>query len=217
MTSPRTLALDVSGAGGGIALLGPDGVRVRALAPDVPRGRDLVPLIQALLEEASLEPADLDLVACGIGPGSFTGIRIGVATAAAFAFAAGLPVLGVGSLHGRAAHAPTRAESVLVVLNARRGQLFSGLFKGGCEAEPYRLATPDQLVRGLPEDTFVLGEGRGLFPEHFERFPGTADAPPRPDEIARIAVQRFESGERGEPAQLHPLYLRASDPELRRR
>jgi tRNA threonylcarbamoyladenosine biosynthesis protein TsaB len=217
VASPLTLALDVSGAGGGVALYGPDGVLVRALAPDIRRGRDLVPLIQALLQEASLAPADLDLVACGIGPGSFTGIRIGVATAAAFAFAAGLPALGVGSLHGRAAHAPKDAEAVLVVLNARRGQLFAGLFPARGEPEPYRLATPDELVRGLPAATVVLGEGRDLFPEHFERFPGTADAPPRPDAIARIAAQRFEAGERGEPAQLHPLYMRASEPELRRR
>ena len=53
--------------------------------------------------------------------------------------------------------------------------------------------------------------------DHFGRFPGDVDAPPRPDAIARIAGKRYESGERGDPAQLHPLYLRASEPELRRR
>jgi tRNA threonylcarbamoyladenosine biosynthesis protein TsaB len=216
--TPRVLGLDVTGPGGGAALLGPEGLTVETIPPAVRRGRDLVPRIERLLEEAGLRPADLDLVACGVGPGSFTGIRIGVATAATLAYAARIPVLDVGSLHGIAANAPRDAPRVLVVLDARRGRVFAGLFRREGDlpvAEgDYRHVAPAELDPA--PGTYVLGDGRATHPERFAGFPGTAEAPVRPDVIARLAAARFAAGERKTPAQLRPVYLRLSDPEIRR-
>ena len=218
--SLRVLGIDVTGPGGGAALLLPDGMRRETIPPAVRRGRDLVPIIERMLREAELRPADLDLVACGVGPGSFTGIRIGVATAATIAYAAGVPALDVGSLHGVAGNAPAGAARVLVVLDARRGRLFAARFArdgGGLRLEgEYFTAPPADLARDLDASTWVLGDGRASFPDLFQRFPGDADAPVRPDVIARIAAERFAAGERKTPAQIRPLYLRLSDPEIRR-
>ena len=208
----RILAIDVTGPGGGAALLTPTGTALAKIPSEVRRGRSLVPLIEGLLDEAELRPEQLDCVACATGPGSFTGIRIGIATAATLAYAAGIPVLAVGSLHGIAAGAPADAPAVLVVLDARRGRVFAGRFPNG----EYLHATPAEAVAGLPPEAFVLGEARPLHPEVFERFPGAADAPVRPDAIARIAAERFARGERLQPQELRPLYLRLSDPELKR-
>lgn len=210
--SPRLLAIDVTGPGGGAALLLPGGVRVAELPADVRRGRCLVPLVERLLLEAGLAPGDLDLVACAVGPGSFTGIRIGIATAATLAYAAGLPVLDVGSLHGIRANAPGEAGEVMVALDARRGHVFAGSFPGGA----YRHAPAEEIAKGLSPGTYVLGDARTVYPDLFGRFPGTAEAPVRPEAIARIAAERFARGQRTEPAELRPLYLRRSDPEIER-
>ncbi|MDH3590891.1 MAG: tRNA (adenosine(37)-N6)-threonylcarbamoyltransferase complex dimerization subunit type 1 TsaB [Planctomycetota bacterium] len=208
MAAPdRVLGIDVTGPGGGASLRG----RTQTIPPAVARGRDLVPIVARLLADAGLSLGDLDGIACAVGPGSFTGIRIGVATAAALAYDAGLPVMAVGSLHGIARHA-VAAERTLVVLNARRGQLFCGDFPSG----EYRCVFPDEAVAGLPADAVVLGEGRDLYPEVFARFPGRADVDVRPDAIAEIGAAMLACGETLAPAQLRPLYLRRSDPEIRR-
>jgi tRNA threonylcarbamoyladenosine biosynthesis protein TsaB len=215
----RLLAIEVTGPGGGAALLVDDSVTVRAIPPEVRRGRSLVPGIAALLAEAGIAPEDLDGIACGVGPGSFTGIRIGVATAATLAYAADLPVLDVGSLHGIAANAPESAHSVLVALDARRGRVFAARFArtdDGLVLEgEYRNAPPDDVLAGLSPDTWVLGDARRVYPDTLDSFPGDADAPVRPDVIARLARARFAAGEAMRPDQLKPLYLRLSDPEIR--
>lgn len=213
----RVLGIDVSGPAGGAALLGTAGViRVETIPPAIRRGRDLVPRIERMLLASGLAPGDLDLIACGVGPGSFTGIRIGIATAAALAYAARVPVLDVGSLHGIAAGAPADVERVLVALDARRGHVFAGLFSRGNPEGPYRNVEPAALVADLAGDTWVMGDAREVYPNILGPYPGTADAPVRPDAIARLAAARFEKGERKRPDELRPLYLRLSDPEIRR-
>lgn len=203
----RVLGIDVTGPGGGVAL----GERVELLGPDVPRGRDLVPLVRRILAAEGLRAADLDAIACGVGPGSFTGIRIGVATAATLAYAAGLPVVAVGSLHGIAANAPT--PRVLVALDARRGQVFCARFPEGA----YEVLPPADAVAGWPDDGLVLGDARAKYPDVFERFPGRADAPVRPDVVAKLGEELLARGETLKPEELHPRYMRLSDPEIRRR
>ena len=216
----RVLAIDVTGAAGGAALLSPACLLTETIPPEVRRGRDLVPGIARMLEQSGLTLDQLDVVACGVGPGSFTGIRIGVATAATLAWAAGRPVLDVGSLHGIAYNAPDDAQTVLVALDARRGNLFAARFRregsGLVLDGAYRNAAPAEVAAELPDGAWVLGDGRAKYPDLFDRFPGAAEAPVRPDIIARIAAARFEAGERKEPHELKPLYLRKSDPEERR-
>ncbi len=215
------LAIDVSGEGGGVALLLCDRVVTSLLDTGVARGRDLVPTIQAILAAEHLKPADLDCVGCGLGPGSFTGIRIAVSTAATLAYTTKTPAIGVGSLHGRVVSAPADATHAAVLLNGRRGGLFCGLFARDpsgtwSETEPYFYATPEAIAAKLTPDTVVLGEGRELFPAIFHGFSGQTDAPPHPETIARIAATRFANGERPDPRELRPIYLRASEPELRK-
>jgi tRNA threonylcarbamoyladenosine biosynthesis protein TsaB len=217
---PRVLAIDVSASGGGAALLSPAGARLVRIPPAVRRGRDLVPAIAALLEAGGIRPADLDVVACGVGPGSFTGIRIGIATAAGLAYGAGLPVIGVGSLLGLAANAPDGARRIAVLLDARQGRVFRGIFaRDGSELRPEGeadLVPAEEAAAALPADAYVLGDARGKHAALFARWPGTAEALARPDVLAQVAAARYLAGERMRPEELRPLYLRASDPELRR-
>ena len=95
-----------------------------------PRAYDegLVPRIVAALAQAGLEPGDLDAVACGRGPGSFTGLRIALATAKGYAFALDRPLVLVGSTEAIALGAPRGARAAVVVLDAKRGELFAQAF-----------------------------------------------------------------------------------------
>jgi len=215
----RILALDLTGPGGGAALLLPAGLTLSRLPPGAPRGRLLMPAVQALLAAAHLSPRDLDAVACAVGPGSFTGIRIGIATAATLAYAAGIPTVGVGSMHGLAENAPTGACEVAVALDARRGHVYGARFRrsgGPPEAlGGYVHCLAAEFAASLAPGTWVLGDARRAYPESFGSFPGDADIPVRPDVIARIGADRFAQGETIPCFELRPLYLRLSDPEIR--
>ncbi|MEM8884864.1 MAG: tRNA (adenosine(37)-N6)-threonylcarbamoyltransferase complex dimerization subunit type 1 TsaB [Planctomycetota bacterium] len=219
MTAP-ILAIDVTGPGGGAALAGDRDIATGLIPPDSARGRDLIPQVKRLLDDAGLALTDLGGIACAIGPGSFTGIRIGIATAATLAYAEGLPVLPLGSLHGIAAAAPAEATHVAVALNARREHVFAARFTrrdGALEAQgDYEHVPAADFAASLPADTCVLGDAREAYEELFARFPGTADVPVRPDVIARLARDAFARGEGQSADTLRPMYLRLSDPELRR-
>ncbi|MGQ0614195.1 MAG: tRNA (adenosine(37)-N6)-threonylcarbamoyltransferase complex dimerization subunit type 1 TsaB [Planctomycetaceae bacterium] len=220
MGSPLLLAIDVTGPGGGAALLADGRVTRAQLGEGEPRGRGLAGLVRDLMRGAGRAACDLDGVVCGVGPGSFTGIRIGIATAGALAYAAGRPALAVGSLHGIAGNAPEGARSILVALDARRGRVYCAHFLRSdgrlVEAGPYRHVPPEESAAGLPAETFVLGDARERFPEVFRALPGSSKAPPRPDLLLPIAAERYLAGELPDPRLLRPLYLRLSDPEIKR-
>jgi tRNA threonylcarbamoyladenosine biosynthesis protein TsaB len=216
----RVLAIDVTGPGGGAALLVGDSVSSGIIPPAVARARDLVPEVSRLVRESGLRIGDLQGIACAVGPGSFTGIRIGIATAATLAYAAKLPVIGIGSLHGIAAAAPDTEADVAVALNARREHVFGVRFvrkDGHLVAQgEYRHVPAAAFSAELDEGTYLLGDVRAAYPLLFDRFRGAACADVRPDAIARLGAQRFADGRGIAPAELRPLYLRLSDPEIRR-
>jgi tRNA threonylcarbamoyladenosine biosynthesis protein TsaB len=122
------LAVESSGRdGGGAALVTATGeaLHVERLGPDIRGGAGLAPAAAACLEHAAAEDS-LAGVAVDCGPGSYTGLRVGVIFAKAFAFARDLPVVGVGSLHAMARE--TEGTTVAVVRNARRGELYTAVY-----------------------------------------------------------------------------------------
>ena len=214
------LAIDVTGPGGGAALAHEDRLEIGLIPPAVARGRDLVPQVQSLLGAAGIALSDLGAIACAIGPGSFTGIRIGIATAATLAYAAKIPVAAIGSLDGIAAGAPLDAKHVAVALDARREHVYAARFVRGDDGlvrEGGYLHLPAaELAAELDPNTFVLGDARQAYPTLFERFSGTIEAPVRPDAIAQLGRAALARGDTTLPQELRPLYLRLSDPEIRR-
>ena len=216
----RVLAIDVTGPGGGAALLLDENLTIGLIPPAVARGRDLVPEVARLLEESGTTLDQLDGIACAVGPGSFTGIRIGIATAATLAYAAHLPVVAIGSLHGMAASAPESERDIAVVLNARREHVFAARFdRRGGRLElvgEYRHVPAAELAEEMAPLTYVMGDARSAYPALFEQFPGSANADVRPDAVARIGAHDLAAGRGIDASELRPLYLRLSDPEVRR-
>jgi tRNA threonylcarbamoyladenosine biosynthesis protein TsaB len=175
--------------------------------------------------ERSVEAAGgwgrIDRIAVGIGPGSFTGLRIGIATARALAQARGLGLAPVGSLRalarGISIHADSTGELSLPVLDARRGEAFAALFDyRGAELWPPVVARPDELagsVQALDRSLLAAGDGALRFAAELEAA-GATVAPPE-DPMHRVAARHVcavgETAVEAPPDRIQPLYLRPPD------
>jgi len=186
----------------------------------------LLPSIENLLSTAGLKAADLAAVAVSIGPGSFTGLRIGLAAAKGLAFSLKLPLYGIPTLEVLASNAAPRGTPVCPFIDARRGEVFSALFNF-IDGELVKvrgegITGPEELLSSLPEHSLLLGEP----PPHFftaleERGPAFPLAPshltyPRAAVVALKGGLLLASRRASESEDLVPFYLRPSDAEANR-
>jgi tRNA threonylcarbamoyladenosine biosynthesis protein TsaB len=179
-------------------------------------------LAEAALTECGLGWEDVERLAVGVGPGGFTGLRIGIATARAIAQARGIPLVGVGSLEALAAGAPDHDGTVAAVLDARRGEAFAAAYAGGREQlAPVALGPEalEQAVAALPAPVLAVGDGAIAFRAELERagavVPGDESAAHR---ISAIEICRL-GGDPGRTAgplgAVVPDYRREPDAKPR--
>lgn len=152
----KLLGLDTATATAGIAIVDGDRVVVEARHDTSGRGADLLVAIDRACREAAITPAALDAIAIGAGPGSFTGLRIGMATAKGIAFAAHRPLWAVSSLAALAEDAAredaaTATAVICAVLDARRGEVFAGGFRAGRPLGEERVMAPGGLAAWVAE------------------------------------------------------------------
>lgn len=166
----RILAIETSSSRGSVALV-EDGVLVRSLEHERENAHaeSMLPLIESALADAGWGRGHVDRVAVGVGPGSFTGLRVGIALAQGLSEGWCVPLVGVPSLQAMALAAPPdRRVSRCVLLDARKGELFAALYASdGRELGPVRLIAADlDQVRqlGADEDALYIGNGTGLVP-----------------------------------------------------
>jgi tRNA threonylcarbamoyl adenosine modification protein YeaZ len=175
-------------------------------------GELLGPAIQAVLAEAGVAPRGLLAVVAGTGPGPYTGLRVGLVTAAAFADATGLPLYGVCSLDAIAAG----TEPMLVATDARRREVYWATYTAsGARRIGPAVHRPDDLARRLPDLHVSVMAGAGA--ELYRDVLGLPLAPPRypdPAALARLAGNRVRGGAPSEPPT--PRYLRRPDAEQAR-
>jgi tRNA threonylcarbamoyladenosine biosynthesis protein TsaB len=180
---------------------------------------------QVLLEEIERSVGEaggwegIDRIAVGVGPGSFTGLRIGIATARALAQAREIPIAPAGSLAALARGISETGSDTLAlpVIDARRGEVFAALFgEDGEELWPPFVAPPDELaerLQGLDATPLAAGDGAVRFAAELQAA-GATVAPPT-DPIHRIAARHVctvgEAAVEASPDQIQPLYLRPPD------
>ena len=125
----NVLTLDTSTEHGAIGLAVRSGeVVVTSTEGGRRHGRDLIPAVAALLRTAGVALRDIELIAVGVGPGSYTGLRVGLTAAKTLAYATGAPLIGLDSLHAVACNAPADSPRVSVIADAQRGQLYIAEF-----------------------------------------------------------------------------------------
>jgi tRNA threonylcarbamoyladenosine biosynthesis protein TsaB len=212
------LAFDSAGNGCSAAVLRDGKVAARRFAA-MARGQSeqLLPMIETVLGEAGLAIGALDLIAVTVGPGAFTGLRIGIAAARGLALASGVPALGITSFAAVAAQVPRAARAgraLVVALDSRRAELYLQAFDAdGVPLGDGALVAPADLADWVPSGSLLLaGDAAptlaaalaGRHPE-IAAGSGIADAA----DMARLAAVAWQPGLR--PALPRPLYLRAPD------
>jgi tRNA threonylcarbamoyladenosine biosynthesis protein TsaB len=215
----NVLAFDAATASSVVALARDDGW-LREAHDDVAPGerpqhtQRLLSLAAELLGAAELAWSDVEMVAVGAGPGSYTGLRIALATARGVALAHRSRLVGVSSL--RALAEPVRDRVAVAVIDARRGEAFIAVYRGGEELLAPRVCRPDELAAfarmGGP-DALAVGDGAIRFGEFLEQA-GVAVAPVASDlhRVSGGAICRLAAS--GSVAAAMPDYLRAADAEL---
>ena len=214
----------------GVALADESGVLASAT---VARGRrhaeSIAPAVEFVCRRAGVPLADVGAVAVDVGPGLFTGLRVGVGTAKALSFALGIPLVGIGSLealaHAAAAAVPDGAL-VVPVVDARRAEVFTARFRasGGAATrvgEDER-RTPDALaaeLAGLGEPFVLAGNGARRYAATLGAVPGATVAGesldhPGPHAVAVLGVARAAAGATSDPVEVLPRYLRDADTRI---
>jgi tRNA threonylcarbamoyladenosine biosynthesis protein TsaB len=223
----NVLVLDTSTERAAVGLATASGLHYMARIDAARRhGRDLIPRLGALLAEAGLTARDLNLVAVGLGPGSYTGLRVGVTAAKTFAYATGAPLVGLDSMAAVARNAPAAALRISVIADAQRHDVYVAEFARAAPGEPpvetltSRIEPFSRWLARLEPGTLVMGPGvdspqiRAAVPEEHV----TADpALNYPDGgiLIELARDAWTSGRRESPWLLEPRYLRKSAAEER--
>jgi tRNA threonylcarbamoyladenosine biosynthesis protein TsaB len=216
----RILSLETATRLGSVALLD-DGVVVLQRAEDVPRQHLewLAPTVQAVLAEAGWASADVDAVAVSTGPGSFTSLRIGIATAAMWARARNIPAVGIPTLDALAV-GTSGSGLVCPILDVRRQEVAIALFRrnGGLQRMTEdRVGPVAQVLQGLPQGPMTFsGDALDRYAEAIRTARRDAVLAPRaqwyPQAVAvgQLGWARLARGERDELYRLHPSYARAA-------
>ena len=187
-----------------------------------PTAEVLIPLLDGLLARAGTTLAELDGFAVSVGPGSFTGLRIGIASVKGLAFGTGRPVAAVSTLAALARSAPGPAP-VAALLDARRGELYAAGFEGGAPAAwlPESVLDAKALAAALPGGCRVVGEGLAVCADALRAARGDAlelvEAPePLARHVAALGAEAWSRGEVSSAEDLVPRYVRRAEAEVKR-
>jgi len=213
----RVLAVDTTTSRGSLAVVEDDDVRaeVRLETADG-HSRWLLAAAESVLGGLALDAAALDGFAVAVGPGSFTGLRVGIASVQGLALASGRPVVGLSSLDVLGFLGKGAAPTVVSVMEAFRQEVFAAVYDGeGRLRGERRVGLLEDLLEGVEGDVAFVGAGAGAYRPRIEaRVPGARF--PEVDlflaaGLGRAAASRLRRGEGCRPGELRPMYLRGAD------
>ncbi|MBV8781516.1 MAG: tRNA (adenosine(37)-N6)-threonylcarbamoyltransferase complex dimerization subunit type 1 TsaB, partial [Phycisphaerae bacterium] len=218
--APRTLALETSGRTGSVAFA--EGDRIiseQSFDYGLQNAARILPMIDEMCRAEAWSPADIQRIAISIGPGSFTGLRIGVTLAKTLAFATGAVLIPVPSIHVLAANAPADSNEIIIVLDAKRGQIFTARLRRQSdrwtEVEPAHLGTLAAILDRSPRPVHLIGEGIPYHRESIRDDTGIVLTDPSLwiGHASIVAKLADEFRAISDPAALIPLYIRKPEAE----
>ena len=224
------LAFETSAKAASVALLEGDKLLSESYQnTGMTHSQTLMVMAEDLLKQCGKTPGDVDAVAVAEGPGSFTGVRIGVAAAKGFAWGREIPCFGVSTLEAMAASLGIYDGYVCPVMDARRSQVYNALFEVNCgkltrirDDRAISLADLGEDVKNLEKPVFLVGDGSVLcYNTLLEKVPGLVLPPEhrmhqRAVGVGLMAARMASAGESGDAAALTPNYLRLSQAERER-
>jgi len=229
----KILAIETSTMLGGIAIMDDLSGLIAEVRLNVKstHSERLMTEIDHVLKQAELKVSDIDVFAIAIGPGSFTGLRIGLSAVKGFSYATGKPIVSVPTLEALAWNFPYCRHPVCTMLDARKKEVYSALFKwedGGfirlIDEVSIRINRVLEDIK-LSSDKKVVftGEGAILYRDKIIEvmgekaiFASPEKIVPSPANVAYIGIKKAIKGEFSEPVSLVPFYIRRSEAELKR-
>ncbi|PID58932.1 tRNA (adenosine(37)-N6)-threonylcarbamoyltransferase complex dimerization subunit type 1 TsaB [candidate division KSB3 bacterium] len=220
------LGIDTSTMTGSIAVISNDRLLAEySVNTKTTHAERLIPSIDVVLRAASLTVWDLDGIAVSSGPGSFTGLRIGMTTARSLAYSIQKPLVGVSSLDALAAQYLYCSLLVCPVLDARKKEVYSALYRNtGSRVQRlsgYRAIAPELLVKDIQEPVLFLGDGVVPYGDRLQSllgemalFADPAHLLPRASLVAALGRERLVAGDIDDYFSLTPTYIRKSDAEI---
>ncbi|MBL0699280.1 MAG: tRNA (adenosine(37)-N6)-threonylcarbamoyltransferase complex dimerization subunit type 1 TsaB [Desulfosarcina sp.] len=228
----KILAADTATRSCSVALIdNSDLICEQTLISGQTHSRHLMDMIKKAFDLADLTINDLDGFAVTIGPGTFTGLRIGISSMKGLAAAAGKPVAGISSLKALAAQSSFSGH-VCAMIDARRGEVYSGRYSVSAsgfnssivkQESAETVMTPEQTVSRIDEPTLFIGNGAFLYQQKIKAilgclaiFPSLLQNTIQASTIARLGMEQLQKKYHTTPHPLIPSYIRASDAEKMR-
>ncbi|OGW57966.1 MAG: tRNA (adenosine(37)-N6)-threonylcarbamoyltransferase complex dimerization subunit type 1 TsaB [Nitrospirae bacterium RBG_16_43_8] len=228
----KILAIDTSTMLGGIAIMDESLLIAESrLNVKATHSERLMTEIEHCLKQSGIKISDIDVFAVATGPGSFTGLRIGLSTVKGFYYATGKPIVSVPTLEALAWHFPYSKYPVCTMLDARKKEVYAALFKWEGE-NLIRLmsetsAKPEEFLHNslsVTHDNKLVfaGEGAALYRDKIIEamgekaiFASPEKTVPSPANVAVLGLKKAKAGEFSEPASLTPMYIRKSEAEVK--
>jgi len=224
----KILAIETSTMLGGVAIADDSQGLIAEMRLNVKttHSERLMTVISQVMEQSGLQLDAIDVFAVASGPGSFTGLRIGLSTAKGLAYATGKPVVTIPTLEAFAWNFPFSRHPVCIMLDARRGEVYTSVDRwegGSFIRERGELSiSPDELLPQLEGTILFAGEGALLYRDRINAVLGSRAvfAPPdrmvpSPANIAMLGLKKAADGEFSDPFDIIPLYIRKSEAEVK--
>ena len=222
------LAFETSGRAASVAVMKDKRIiGEMAVSTKLNHSEKLMPMIDELLKKTDISIKDIDFLAIGVGPGSFTGIRIGVSTAKGLAQALNIPIAAVSSLRTLAFSAAYSDMFICPIIDARRNHVYSGVFRWeGAELvevmkeDVYDFKELLLILKNKDSKVLFMGEDSGKFKEQIKEALGEKgimampqDNFPRAASVAVMAIKKIEENDLENAFTLRPVYLRKAEAE----
>lgn len=221
----KVLGIETSGNAGGVALCRDNRIVIACnLGPPALHDKYLVTTIKTMLHSVGWTPRDIDLIAVDVGPGSYTGIRVGVTCARTLAYALNKPVIDVPAFDAIAENYPMNSTPICPLMDARREHVYACIYQlenaQRKRVSDFLVIQPERLVSLLPRPVILFGSGVLPYKEQFQQKDIVIDtenqAVPKAEYVALLGESAYKGGRRCEVEKLLPLYLRRTGVEEKR-